>query len=57
MLSFLIPELWHTPFTCPGTDKHQVGDNTSQSPGKEGVITRTAGTQLGSQELQVKGQE
>lgn len=28
-----------------------VGDNTSQSPGKEGVTTRTAGMQLSSQEL------
>lgn len=57
MLSFIIPELWHTPSTCPGTDRHQVGDNASQSPGKDGVTTRTAGMELRSQELQGKGQQ
>lgn len=43
MLSLMIPELWHTPSTCPGTDRHQVGDNASQSPGKEGVTTGLQG--------------
>lgn len=57
MLSSMIPELWHTPSTCPGTDRDQVGDNASQSPGKEGLTTRTTGMQLRSQELQVKGQQ
>lgn len=42
----------HSWFQSPGTDRDQVGDNASQSPGKEGVTTRTTGMQLRSQELQ-----
>lgn len=42
MLSFTIPELWHTPSTCSGIDRHHMGDSASQSPGKR-AATRTAG--------------
>lgn len=57
MLSFLAPELWHAPATYPGTNGNWVGDNVSQSPGKEGVTTRTAGMQLRSRVTRAKGQQ
>lgn len=57
MLSFTIPEVWHTPSTCSGTDRHLVGDSASHSPGKEVVTTRTVGMLLRIKELQVKGQQ
>lgn len=57
MLSFIAPELWHAPSTCPGMNGDPVGGNASPSPGKEGVTTRTAGMQLRSRELGVKGQQ